>query len=511
MGDQLNLSHSWFKEKDADTTYLLAEMTEELTYCTHHIQKICAFFKAMQAFAKVLKEAGHQVRYLDLDDMQAYPATLPEFLLVFAKQINATAIEYQWPDEYRLRQSLKTLSKQTDIEIKSFSTEHFLLEEKVIRQRFSPNKSIRMENFYRYMRKRFAILMEPQAPDKPLGGQWNFDASNRKPLNKKMLDQIPQPLVFESDAKKELARIKKHKIPSIGAAENKHTWPVSRQDAVKLLQYFCKKQLIHFGTFQDAMTDQSEYGWSLYHSRLSFALNIKMLLPMEVINAAIKAYEASKGAIDLAQVEGFVRQILGWREYIRAMYWINMPDYKTKNALNAKRPLPAWYWTGDTKMHCLHQAINHSLTHAYSHHIQRLMLTGTFSLLAGINPDDVDEWYLGVYADAIEWVELPNTRGMALSADGGLIASKPYICSANYINKMSDYCQSCDYNPKIKVGDKACPYNSFYWAFLDRHKTRYRNNPRLAFAYKTLEAMDEKDRLALNKQASQYIGALDSL
>ena len=308
-----------------------------------------------------------------------------------------------------------------------------------------------------------------------------------------------------------LERIKKHKIDTLGSGTEELLWPVNRQQSLQLLDFFCEYCLPNFGRFQDAMTQHGESRWSLYHSRISFALNCKILHPMQVIDAALKRFSETDSGVDLAQVEGFVRQILGWREYVRAVYWVNMPDYAKGNSFGAERDLPDYFWTGETKMACMKQAIDQSLEYAYAHHIQRLMVTGNFALLAGIDPDQVDQWYLGIYIDAIERVEMPNTRGMSQFADGGLIATKPYAASGSYINKMSDYCKDCHYSVKERFTEDACPFNSLYWHFMQRHSERFSRNPRTAMAYRTWDKMDSEVRQALLARADFYLENLNDL
>jgi deoxyribodipyrimidine photolyase-related protein len=513
LGDQLNAAHSWFSHKDQDTLYVLAELKQEQTYVLHHIQKICAFFKAMQSFAAALESAGHHVRYLTLDDTSEF-TDLPQLLLSLCQQYQCTRLEFQRPDEYRLLQQFGTLKERfaqngaSQIEIAEADTEHFLLPYSELGQYFKTGKHVRMENFYRAMRKRFDILMEG---DHPLGGQWNYDEQNRQAFKSHDLQDIPAPLLFSNRVDDILARLKKHQIQHFGQAISDLPWPCTRKQALQLLDFFCSHCLPNFGRFQDAMTGQSPHAWSLFHSRLSFALNSKMLHPMQVIDRVIETYHAHPDAISLAQVEGFVRQILGWREYVRGMYWVNMPEVAQRNHLQATKSLPDWFWTGKTRMNCLSQAIGQSLSHAYAHHIQRLMITGNFALLTGLHPDEVDAWYLGIYIDALEWVELPNTRGMALFADGGLIATKPYAASGNYISKMSDYCSSCHYQVKQKTGEGACPFNSFYWHFIARHKETFMQNSRMAFPYKTWLKMPSEQQDAILNQADIYLENLNHL
>ncbi|NRA42137.1 MAG: cryptochrome/photolyase family protein, partial [Pseudomonadales bacterium] len=406
LGDQLNIQHSWFSTVSADTLFVLAELPQEVEYCRHHHQKITAFFAAMQRFSEQLLEQGHDCLYLDLDSTAEMPKSLPALIEQLAEQYQVSEVCYQQPDEYRLSEQLRQWQSASNIDIQRVDSEHFLLAHDEIFTAFKPNTAMRMEAFYRRMRKRFQILMQD---DQPLGGQWNYDQANRQSFKAHDLETIPEPLVFSQCSQAIAERIERHNVNTIGDAAETNRWPVDRPQALQLLAYFCTALLPQFGRFQDAMTQQSPHAWSLYHSRLSFALNTKMLSPQEVIDAAVDAYE-NNASIDLAQVEGFVRQILGWREYMRGMYWINMPDYANRNALQAKQELPSWFWTGETRMQCLQQAIKQSLQFAYAHHIQRLMITGNFALLAGIDPDQVDAWYLGIYIDAIEWVEMPNTR-----------------------------------------------------------------------------------------------------
>jgi deoxyribodipyrimidine photolyase-related protein len=512
LGDQLNAEHTWFKTKDPDVLYIIAELHQEQEYVKHHIQKICAFFKSMENFALGLSKADHNILHLSLNDTTEF-CSLNDLLISLSERFKSSQIQYQRPDEYRLKSQLESLEGKLKngnkgIVVTQFDTEHFILPFDEIPSYFNANKHVRMENFYRKMRQRFNILMEGA---EPLGGQWNYDSDNRQSFKKDDLQSIPEPLLFSNNVTDILKRIEHHQIEHFGKAESALLWPCSRQQARELLEHFCKICLSNFGTFQDAITENSQHSWSLYHSRISFALNTKMLHPLDVIDTAIEHFHTSKGTISLSQIEGFVRQILGWREYVRGMYWINMPEISNSNALNAQQKLPKWFWDGNTKMKCLQQAISQSLEFAYAHHIQRLMLIGNFSLLAGLQPDEVDAWYLGIYIDAIEWVELPNTRGMALSADGGLIATKPYAASGNYINKMSDHCKTCHYSVKEKTGELACPFNSLYWHFLDRHNEQFLKNPRMAFPYKSWQKMDGSKQTALLHQAEHYLNNLDSL
>ena len=520
LGDQLNIQHSWFKnasekkphQVNDDTLYVIAELKQEATYVKHHIQKICAFFAAMESFSKELAARGYHVLYLTLDDTANF-SSLNELITTIVTKAKAQTFAYQQPDEYRLQQQLRFLAQNASfqdqgIELIEASTDHFLIDFADIPHYIKPDQHNLMETFYRKMRKKFGILMNG---DQPLGGKWNYDAENRKKFKAGDYQYIPQPLVFSNDVSAYLARIEKHQIPYFGKKELSIVWPQSRAQSLSLLEYFCENCLPNFGNFQDAMTTTHPYQWSLYHSRLSFTLNSKMISPAEVIQAAIIAYEAQPNLISLAQIEGFIRQILGWREYIRCVYWVNMPNYKKHNHLNAQQHLPEYFWSGNTKMACMNQAISQSLDYAYAHHIQRLMVTGNFCLLTGIQPDEVDAWYLGIYIDAIEWVEMPNTRGMSLFADGGYVATKPYSSSGNYINKMSDYCRHCFYDVKQKTTRDACPFNSLYWVFMNKHRQRLATNPRSSMVYRNWDKQNDEKKQAILQRGQWCLSHLEEL
>lgn len=507
LGDQLNAQHSWYDVKDESTLYLIAELTQEANYVGHHIQKVCAFFSAMQNFANTLKNFGHDVLYLSLDETAKHN-NLPSLIDSLATHYQIQTFGFQRPDEYRLQQQLMQLTLSTSVSIETADTEHFLLPFDEIGTHFKSGRHQKMEFFYRKMRKRFNILMDG---DNPLGKKWNFDSDNRKALKVADLDEIPAPMVFSNDVTAIIKRLRRHKIKTFGSEQQSLIWPVSRSQALNLLSYFCEQCLPRFGQFQDAMTSNSPHQWSLYHSRLAFALNCKMLHPMQVINAAVASYNAANGLINLAQIEGFVRQILGWREYVRGVYWANMPAYKSLNHYNANATLPDYFWTGDTQMNCMKQTIKQSLDYSYAHHIQRLMITGNFCLLTGVDPAQVDEWYLGIYIDAIEWVEMPNTRGMSQFADGGIVATKPYSAGGNYINKMSDYCKNCSYQVKQKTTDDACPFNSLYWNFMIKHRDSLEKNPRIGMMYRNWDKQAEGGKKATLKRAAWCIDHLDEL
>jgi deoxyribodipyrimidine photolyase-related protein len=495
LGDQLNETHSWFAETNEDTVYCLFETHSEATYCRHHIQKITGFFLAMRAFADRLRDLGHKVKYRTLDDTRAAGLeSITDCVDHYGREFGVETFEYQLPDEYRLDQELRAYAEK--VGGVAYDTEHFMSARTDLATIFQGKKTYLMETFYREMRRRHDILMDPSG--EPVTGQWNYDQENRGALPDDI--SFPRASVYERDATEIVAMIERHGIQTMGRMENNtFTYPITRQECLHALVDFCTNRLPFFGTYQDAMTVRHPL---LYHANLSFAMNTKLISPREVIDAAVAAWREDPNRISFNQVEGFVRQIIGWREYMRGVYWAQMPGLAEKNALDHQARLPGWYWTGDTKMNCLAHAVNQSLDLAYAHHIQRLMVTGNFALVLGAHPDAVDAWYLGVYIDAIEWVEITNTRGMSQRADGGLIATKPYCSSANYINKMSDYCKSCHYDHKKRTGETACPFNSLYWDFLDRHRETFKSNFRMGFMYKTWDKKGGEEKAAILERAA---------
>jgi deoxyribodipyrimidine photolyase-related protein len=410
LGDQLNHNHSWFQEVNDDVMYCLFEMRQETDYVQHHIQKVVGFFSAMRSFSDELKAKNHQVIYYQINDENNQQDLIKNLNLIIEEN-TIDKFEYLFPDEYRLDKQLEEFCTSISIENQVFDSEHFYTSRTELKDFFEGKKQYLMENFYRYMRKKHHVLMEGSKPE---GGTWNYDKSNRKKWKQDTL--IPPHQIFLKDVSELVKDIENAGIKTIGRVNSKNfEYPITRKEGLDQLDYFCEHLLIHFGDYQDAM-DTNEV--NLYHSRISFAMNIKLISPKEVIEKVLETYRNSKGEIDISQVEGFIRQIIGWREYMRGMYWALMPEYKSLNALNNQNKLPNFFWTGKTKMNCLKNAINNSLDNAYAHHIQRLMITGNFALLMQINPDEVDKWYLGIYNDAIEWVQLTNTRGMSQFADG---------------------------------------------------------------------------------------------
>lgn len=503
LGDQLNINHSWFKKVDDDVVYVLFEMRQETDYVKHHIQKIVGFFSAMRAFAHSLEAQGHRVIYYRIND-DHNTQSLTQNLSQIIQKHPIKKFEYQLPDEYRLDVQLKTFSKELNIPHEVFDTEHFLSSRSDVEQMFEGKKQILMETFYRDMRRRYHILMEDK---NPVGGKWNYDAENRNKWKGNPAAPAHSAVVnVVGDILKEIEQSGASYFGHIDA--EKFVWPITREQSLTLLHEFVTFSLPYFGQFQDAMSQKENF---LFHSRLSFALNIKMLHPLEVVQASIEAWQKKPSVITLPQVEGFVRQIIGWREYMRGIYWWKMPEYETLNYFNHQNKLPHYFWDAQTNMNCVKHAVQNSLDFGYAHHIQRLMVTGNFALLAGIHPDEVDAWYLGVYIDALQWVEITNTRGMSQYADGGIVGSKPYVSSANYIDKMSDYCSGCAYDKSKKHGHKACPFNSLYWHFYERNRPLLSKNNRIGMMYNVLNKMNPEEKQLILNQAEIYLKQLETL
>ncbi len=505
LGDQLDPAHSWFAQVQPDVVYVLMEVRQETDYVLHHAQKILAIFAAMRDFARQLREAGHRVRYVALDDpsnRQSITANLDALVLHYG----AACVQWQAPDEWRLDQQLATWAQGlhgTSCEASCVDTEHFLTARDELAQQFKGRSQWLMEHFYRRMRRHWGVLLTPTG--EPEGGQWNFDHDNRKPWPGTPAPPADARPTHDHSALWQM--LQRAGVASFGDPQaTQIRWPVNRAEALSCLDAFIEAALPHFGAYEDAMSSQAP---RLFHSLLSFALNLKMLRPLEVIRRAKAAWRA--GLAPLAAVEGFVRQILGWREYVRGIYWAHMPGYDSRNALGHHRALPHWFWSGDTRMRCLRLAIGQSLQTAHAHHIQRLMVIGNFALLAGLEPQALHRWYLGIYIDAFEWVELPNTLGMSQRADGGLIATKPYVSSAAYLHRMSDYCRGCAYDQRQKLGPNACPFNALYWDFFERHAPTLGANHRLALVYRQLHNMPPEQRQALQTQAQQVLARLDTL
>ncbi|MDN3644913.1 cryptochrome/photolyase family protein [Pontixanthobacter aestiaquae] len=499
LGDQLtrDLASLRGRTKD-DTIILMMEVWDEATYVKHHKQKIALIFSAMRHFAEELRDAGWAVDYTKLTDDENAHSFTGEVARA-AERHKPRAIHVVEAGEWRVQQSIEEWPDKFDCEVEIFSDDRFISSIAEFRDWAEGRKTLRMENFYQEMRKKTGLLMED---GKPIGGKWNYDKENREPPKKDM-DAPERPKPEPDDITREVIDLVRDKFGDhFGDLDNFH-WPVTREEAEDAADAFFAERLPDFGTYQDAMVHGQD---DLFHSMLSTSINIGLLDPMELCKRAQLAYDDSTAPLNA--VEGFIRQIIGWREYVRGFYWYHMPDLESANALNAQRGLPDFYWTGETDMRCMADCIRSTKENAHAHHIQRLMVLGNFALLAGINPREVQDWYLVVYADAYDWVELPNVAAMILYADGGKLATKPYAASGNYINKMSDYCKECAYSPSKKTGEGACPFNPLYWHFMDRHRDRLESNHRIGRIYSNWDRMDEEKRQDYLDSAEAFLNTL---
>ncbi|MCP1468637.1 deoxyribodipyrimidine photolyase-related protein [Sphingobium sp. OAS761] len=501
LGDQLTPDIAALRASDRkDAVVLMMEVADETTYVKHHKAKIAFILSAMRHHARRLRDLGWYVDYVRLDD----PGNSGSLTGEVARAVDRhrpRAIHVTEAGEWRVQAMLDGWSDRFAIPVTIHQDDRFLCSHAEFDAWAAARRQLRMEYFYRDMRRKTGLLLN--ADGGPEGGQWNYDADNRKPAPARDL-LMPQPVRFRPDATTQevLEMVAERFADHIGGLGHFH-FAVTHEEAMRQQRRFLDEALPRFGDYQDAMMTGEPFLW---HSVLSPYINAGLLDPLALCEEVERRYRAGKAPLNCA--EGFIRQIIGWREYVRGIYWHEGPDYARRNALNATRDLPGFYWTGDTDMHCLRQAIGQTIDHAYAHHIQRLMITGNFALLAGIDPHQVHVWYLEVYADAYEWVELPNTLGMSQFADGGLLGSKPYASGGAYINRMSDYCGTCRYDVKQRTGDDACPFNSLYWDFLARNEKKLARNPRLAMPYRNWAGMAEKDRAAIREQAARVLDAL---
>jgi deoxyribodipyrimidine photolyase-related protein len=511
LGDQLDLEAAGFDgfDRERDAVWM-AEVAEESAHVWSGKPRTALFLAAMRHFALALREAGRTLHYTRLD-APGNRGGLAAQLRADIERLKPAQLVMTAPGDWRVLQSIKTVAEACQLPLEIREDRHFLCSVREFAAHARGRKSLRMEYFYREQRQRHRVLMDPQDADAPLGGQWNFDADNREAFAAAGPGAVPPRSTFEPDA------VTREVIALVGERFAEHpgrlddfAWPVTRAQALQSLRVFIDERLPLFGRYQDAMWPGDPW---LYHSHLSAALNLKLLNPREVVAAAEAAYHA--GRAPLASVEGFVRQILGWREYVRGVYWTQMPGYLERNALDARADLPGWYWTGATDMACLRDALEQTLRHGYANHIQRLMVTGLYALMLGVEPKQVHAWYLAVYVDAVEWVELPNTLGMSQYADGGVMASKPYVATGKYIERMSPHCKGCRYDPAQRTGERACPFTTLYWDFLMRHEALLAKNPRMALQVKNLARMSTEQRRQVAARAAAIrrgeVGARDEV
>ena len=503
LGDQLSHRLSALEGADKDNDLVvMAEVHSEASYTNHHKKKLVFVFSAMRHFADALEEDGWRVHY------QRYhpdnPAqSIEQVIAELAREYQPERVITTECGEWRLHEQISRWHKTLGIPVEIRPDTRFVCNIDEFARWAEGRKQLRMEFFYREMRKKTGLLMTSEG--QPEGGQWNFDTDNRK----KWAGKPPAPAPFreEPDAitTEVIELVNEYFSEHFGTTGNFH-YAVTAEQAQEALAHFVDFALPCFGDYQDAISDNEDW---LFHSILSPYLNTGLLDPMEVCEEAVRAWHA--GRAPLNAVEGFVRQIIGWREFVRGIYWLLMPGYARENRLGNSRELPWFYWTGDTKMRCMHKAINATARNAYAHHIQRLMITGNFALLAGVKPEAICDWYLAVYIDAFDWVELPNTLGMVMHADGGYLGSKPYAASGKYIQRMSDHCQNCHYRVQDATGDRACPFNSLYWHFIDRHREDFANNPRMTMMYRNWDKQKPERREALRARADWVLANIETL
>ena len=496
LGDQLTPGLSALEGLDPKRDrVLMMEVLAECTYVPHHPQKIILILSAMRHFARALEARGVKVDYIRLDD----PANTQSFAGEVARAVarhRPERIIATHPGEWRVLQDMEAWEKALGLPVEIRPDHRFICDQPRFRAWAKGRKQYRMEFFYREMRRATGLLMEG---DEPAGGAWNYDAENRASLPAGVTPPAAPRFAPDEITRDVIALVSTRFGAHFGTAES-FAWPVTARDAEAALHAFIQDRLPRFGDYQDAMAAGQPF---LFHSLISTSLNIGLLDPLAICRAAEQAWR--DGSAPLNAVEGFIRQIIGWREYVRGLYWLLMPGYAEGNALSAKRPLPAFYWGAETSMRCMSQAVGQTRDHAYAHHIQRLMITGNFALIAGLDPNEVNRWYLAVYADAFDWVELPNTHGMALYADGGVMASKPYAASAAYINRMGDYCRGCAHDAKDAVGPRACPFNFLYWDFIARHAEDFARNPRMAMPVMGLRKLKPEKLAAMRAKAQAFL------
>ena len=499
LGDQLSQSLSSLGDIDRQSDIvLMCEVMGEVTYVRHHKKKVAFILSAMRHFADTLCEQGISVDYVTLDDPENSGNFTGEVARAVARH-DASRLIVTAPGEFRVLEDMQNWETDLGIAVEIRQDDRFLCPPEMFESWAAGRKQLRMDFFYREMRRHHDVLM---VDGKPVGGKWNYDVENRERPDPSQ--QVPAPLQFSPDETSQtVLNLVGHYCADHFGELDEFGFAVTREQALQVLEHFIVNRLPLFGTFQDAMIEGEPW---MYHSHIGFYLNVGLLGPGEVITSAQNAYEA--GTAPLNSVEGFIRQILGWREFVRGIYWLKMPGYASENFLAADRPLPDFFWTGNTQMNCLRQSIGQTQKYAYAHHIQRLMVLGNFALLAGLAPKFVNEWYLIVYADAFEWVELPNVSGMVLFADGGYLASKPYAAGGAYINRMSNYCQNCRYKVAEKTGGDACPFNYLYWHFLIKNRDRLGNNARLGMIYRSLDRMSEEKQQTIMDDARQFLNGL---
>jgi deoxyribodipyrimidine photolyase-related protein len=505
LGDQLNRDSAAFDGFDAARDRVwMSETPHETTHVWCHRLRIAFFLAAMRRFRDALRAEGMAVDYAELapharDDRGT---TFGDRLALALSRERADRLIVVEPGDWRVREELLATAARLNVPLEIRPDRTFLCSTEDFADYAAAHRGLPLEAFYRWMRQRLQILVE--ADGSPVGGRWNFDADNRKGFGRRGPTAPPLPRFEPDETTRAVIALVDARFSAHPGSLSHFDLPVTRTDAVTLLRDFIAHRLADFGTHQDAMWLGEPF---LSHSRLSAALNVKLVSAREVVDAVLDA--ARDRELPLNSVEGFIRQIVGWREFVRGIYWRLMPGYAARNALEAHRPLPALFWSGDTDMRCLHECTTQLLRHGYAHHIQRLMVFGNFALLAGVEPLAFHDWHMAMYVDAIDWVSLPNAFGMSQHADGGVVGTKPYIASGRYIARMSNYCKGCRYDPTRATGTDACPFTTLYWDFLDRHRKRLADNPRMRYPLQNLAAKDADERALIRQQAAACLDRLD--
>lgn len=502
FGDQLNHDSAVFDDFDAQQDIVwMAEVDHEASYVPSHKLRLAYFFSCMRHYRDELLDQGKQVIYHELkaDARKDSGKTFQELLTQAVRQVKPQRLVAVMPGDHRVLQEVQTVAKEWQIELEMRQDRHFLTTLDEFASWAKGRKQLVLESFYRKIRKERQVLLTKEG--KPIGGEWNFDKDNRETFGKQGPGQLPELKTLKPD------RITKQVIELVQSRYKNHpgrldnfTLPVTRKQALAFLDDFIEHRLPRFGQYEDAMWEDEAF---LYHSRLSAMLNLKLLNPQECIGLAVDAYENGQAPIN--SVEGFVRQILGWREYVKGIYWHHMPDYVEMNALEHTGEVPDFFWTGETEMKCIAQSMKHVLDHAYAHHIHRLMVLGLWALLSGVHPRKFHDWHMAMYLDAIDWVSLPNTLGMSQWGDGGIMATKPYCATGQYIQRMGNFCQDCRFNPKKATGEDACPFTTLYWHFLHRHQEKLQSNQRMAFQMRNLQRKSKEELQAILEQAELWL------
>jgi len=501
LGDQLSERSSAFDglDRSADAVWM-AEVPEESKHVWSSKPRAAMFLSAMRHFRGTLRRRRIRCFYRQIDDPDNR-GSFAEELGRCVRRCRPAGLIVVEPGEYRVREELLRAARRLGVPLEVRCDRSFLCSHEAFAEHADGRKQLRMEYFYRQMRRRLNVLVD--AAGRPEGGRWNYDASNRRSFGRAGPGDVPRAMSFAPDRVTRGATAAVNSVlPDHPGSLESFDWPVTPHQASEALAEFVGNRLASFGTFQDAMWIGRPF---LYHSRLSAAMNLKLLDPRRAIAATEQAYR--DGHVPLNAAEGFIRQILGWREYVRGVYWRFMPEYLEGNALGARAALPAFYWTGETEAACLREVITQTLRFGYAHHIQRLMVTGLFALLLGVDPREVHRWYLAVYVDAVEWVELPNTLGMSQYADGGVMASKPYVATGKYIDRMSDYCRTCRFRPADATGQGACPFTTLYWDFLMRHERTLASNARMRLQLRNLRRLSRADRRDIKAAARKLRSA----